>query len=72
MFRKRLLAMFIEPMVRSTKVPMIWIVCDETNTVIRSERLTDTQSIPVENRSIINAELSGIFMPSLQQAADAR
>ena len=72
MFRSMLFAIFSEPIVISTAVPMIWIVWDVINPEIISERVTEINKIAAENISIMKAELSGILTPLLQQAAAAR
>ncbi len=72
MFRRILFAIFSEPIVISTTVPMIWIVWDVINPEIISERVTEINKIAAENISIMKAELRGILTPLLQQAAAAR
>ena len=72
MFRRMLFAIFSEPIVISTTVPMIWIVRDVINPEIISERVTEINKIAAENISIMKAELRGILTPLLQQAAAAR
>ena len=72
MLRSMLFAIFSEPIVISTTVPMIWIVWDVINPEIISERVTEINKIAAENISIMKAELRGILTPLLQQAAAAR
>lgn len=70
--RRRLFVIFREPKAISTTVPTIWQVSEVMNPDMISERLTEKNITAAEKRSMINADLKGILMPLLQQAAEAR
>ena len=51
---------------------MIWQVCEDMISEIKSERETEKNITAAEKLSIMKADLIGILMPLLQQEADAR